>query len=146
MKYFTGKMKQITLVISLLVVLMACKKEAPEVMLDETVTDTAAIKKSMGSFESGPYGNTTGAVQIFKLADGKYQLQLSDFMVSNGPDLKVYLSKEIMPVNFINLGDLKSTNGNQLYEIPMLTNLSEYKYACIHCKAYNHLFGYALLK
>ncbi|CAN5674802.1 DM13 domain-containing protein [soil metagenome] len=133
-------------IITLLLITAACKKEAATTRLDEMVMDTAAAKTFSGSFENGPYGTTMGMAQIFQLPDGKLQLQLSAFNVNNGPDLKVYLSKEIMPVNFINLGDLKSTNGNQVYDIEGNVDLKVYKYACIHCKSYNHLFGYALLK
>ena len=77
---------------------------------------------------------------------GKYQLELKDFSVTNGPDLHVYLSKEIMPVHFIDLGKLKSTMGNQLYEVPGMPDFTEYKYALIHCQQYNVLFGSSELK
>jgi hypothetical protein len=70
----------------------------------------------------------------------------SSFSSSNGPDLKVYLSKEIQPINFVNLGSLKSTNGSQLYNIPTGIDFAQYKYALIHCQQYNHLFGSAELK
>ena len=60
---------------------------------------------------------------------------------SNGPDLKVYLSKELQPVNFINLGALKSVNGNQVYDVTGMPDIMEYKYALVHCQAFNHLFG-----
>lgn len=114
-------------------------------MLDEMVADTAVLKLK-GSFENGPSGVVMGNALVYKLPDGKYQLQLMDFNSSNGPDLKVYLSKEVMPVTFINLGSLKSTNGNQVYNIPEMPDFAQYKYASIHCEEYNHLFGYALLK
>lgn len=65
---------------------------------------------------------------------------------SNGPDLKVYLSKELQPVNFINLGALKSVNGNQVYGVTGMPDIMEYKYALVHCQAFNHLFGSAELK
>lgn len=135
---------------------LACKKEqlAPTVPLNEMVvdttvnggrTDTTTILKFSGSFVSGPYGNTSGKAEIYKTANG-FVLQLSNFNVSNGPDLHVFLSKEAMPVNFIELGALKSTNGNQVYSIPNQPDFTTYKYISIHCVAYNHLFGSALLK
>jgi len=71
---------------------------------------------------------------------------LENFSSSNGPDLKVYLSKEKQPVNFVNLGSLKSTSGNQLYAIPSSVNVMDYNFALIHCQQYNHLFGFAQLK
>jgi hypothetical protein len=139
-------MKTWILVFGCLLALASCKKETPTTMLDEMIGDTAAVVKFTGRFENGPYGTVMGTAHILKLHDGKFQLQLKDFNSSNGPDLKVYLSKERMPVNFINLGDLKSTNGNQLYDILNMVDVAEYKYVCVHCKAFNHLFGSALLQ
>jgi hypothetical protein len=86
----------------------------------------------------------SGSVMVYQ-ANGKLQLKLSGFSTTNGPDLKVYLSKEIQPVNFIKLGDLKSTSGNQVYDITGIPDFSQYRYALIHCEQYNHLFGSAEL-
>jgi hypothetical protein len=66
--------------------------------------------------------------------------------ISNGPQLHVYISKEVQPVNFIDLGPLQSTMGNQLYNIPGKPDFSVYKYALVHCKKFNHLFGSAKLQ
>ena len=121
----------------------ACKKEqlAPETPINEMVAPTSMVVKS-GQFMSGPYGTVTGAARIVK-SDSGTEVLLDSLMSSNGPDLYVYLSKEIMPVNFISLGKLKSTMGSQLYAVPANTNFAEYKYICVHCQQYNHLFGYA---
>jgi len=51
-----------------------------------------------------------------------------------------------MPITFIDLGELKSTKGNQVYSIAGMPDFTDYKYISIHCVAYNHLFGSALLK
>ncbi|MBL7841151.1 MAG: DM13 domain-containing protein [Cyclobacteriaceae bacterium] len=121
---------------------------------DETLTSTKAINEMTdpdavlqysGAFTSGPYGTVTGTAQIFKRIDDTFDLKLEMFNTSNGPDLYVYLSKEAMPINFISLGKLKSTNGSQVYAITGSPDFNEYKYISIHCKAYNHLFGFALL-
>ena len=53
---------------------------------------------------------------------------------------------ERLPVNFIDLGKLRSTAGNQLYEIKGAPDLSVYQCVLIHCQQYNHLFGSAELK
>lgn len=91
------------------------------------------------------WGTVSGQARIY-LKNGKYILALENFVTSNGPDLKVYLSKDKGPIEFIKLSDLKSTNGNQLYDIPAMPDFIEYKYALIHCERYNHLFGSALLQ
>lgn len=115
---------------------------APTVPIDD-MTDDAAVLIYQGSFVNGPYGNVMGAAKVFKNEDNTFEVKLDEFNTSNGPDLYVYLSQEAMPVNFISLGKLRSTNGNQIYSIPDSPDFSVYKFICIHCKEYNHLFGYA---
>jgi hypothetical protein len=125
---------------------MGCVKEkTPETPLDEMLPAQSSGKLYSGDFVNGPYGRVSGKAHIVKDSSGVLKLQLEGLMSSNGPDLKVYLSKEIQPVNFINLGVLKSVNGTQLYDISGMPDFMEYKYALIHCQAYNHLFGSALL-
>ena len=75
-----------------------------------------------------------------------HMLQLENVSISNGPDLHVYISKEVIPVNYIDLGRLQSISGNQVYQIPGDPDFTKYKYALIHCQRYNHLFGSAELR
>lgn len=89
--------------------------------------------------------NITGQAKI-SLDSGRHVLLLDSFSVSSGPDLKVYLSREYPPVNFINLGALQRNSGSQLYPIPAGVDFTAYSYVLIHCQQYNHLFGYAALK
>lgn len=130
----------------LLFLVTACTKQngSPTSPVNE-MPDTTAVQTHAGSFVKGPYGTVSGMVAIFQ-QNGKYSLALQDIMISNGPDLHVYLSKEIQPVNFIDLGKIRSTMGNQLYVISGTPDLMQYKYALIHCQQYDHLFGSAELK
>ncbi len=138
-------MQKVILPVCIICLLVACKKETTSTMQLNEMVDTTAIVQLKGSFMNGPWGSVSGNAKIIK-QNTTYQLQLDTFMSSNGPDLKVYLSKEVQPVNFVNLGSLKSTNGTQLYNIPAGVNFNEYKYALVHCQQYNHLFGSAELK
>lgn len=144
-------MKRITLIFLLAgFSFAACTKNnaTPETRLDEKIPVDAADSSNLkytGGFINGPYGAVTGTCRLY-LQNGKYVLALENISVSNGPDLHVYLSKEVQPVNFIDLGKLKSTNGTQVYEIAGQPDFSSYKYALIHCQQYNHLFGSAELK
>lgn len=131
--------------IVLLVALAACKKNnTPAIILDEMV-DSSAVPVNTGVFYNGPYGNVSGVAKIF-LTGSVYELKLMNFSSSNGPDLRVYLSKEKNPVNYIDLGPLRATGGNQVYPIAGMPDFSQYKYALVHCRQYNHLFGWALLQ
>ena len=125
----------------------ACKKDTdgPTTVLNE-MPSAEVISQNVGYFMNGPYGAVSGKAQVLKITEGNYEIVLDSFMSSNGPDLYVYLSKETMPVNFIEAGKLKSTNGRQVYQLSTTADISPYKYVCIHCKAYNHLFGSALIK
>jgi hypothetical protein len=138
-------MKILTAVVAI-VLFASCKKESTATLALNEMADTSAVVKSKGSFMNGPWGAVSGNAKIL-FKNNAYQLQLdSSFVSSNGPDLKVYISQEIQPVNFVNLGSLKTTNGSQLYNIPAAVDISLYKYALIHCQQYNHLFGSAELK
>ena len=95
----------------------ACKKEAdaPTTILNEM--PSAEVKsQNVGYFMNGPYGQVSGKAQVLKITEGNFEIVLDSFTSSNGPDLYVYLSKETMPVNFIEAGKLKSTNGKQVYQ------------------------------
>ena len=125
----------------------SCTKEnTPTINLMEK-PDTTAMLKLTGNFQTGPYGsNAKGSANIY-VKDSMLSLVFDSlFLINNGPALHVYLSKEKQPVNFIDLGDLKSTNGGQIYNIAGMPDFVQYKYALVHCKAYDHLFSYAELK
>jgi len=129
---------------------LSCSKQnqTPEARLNEKLDSAgnAAWLQYAGRFINGPYGSAMGSAKIYQLGNTQFILALDSITISNGPDLHVYLSKEVQPLNFIDLGRLKSTNGNQLYEISGMPDFSAYKYALIHCQQYNHLFGSAALK
>jgi hypothetical protein len=141
-----NQMKTQFLLIVMLLAFTACKKErTPKIVLDEKVDLTMAMQNAVGTFANGPYGAVSGSAKIYKVGN-ENQLALENFSSSNGPDLKVYLSKEKEPQIFVNLGDLKAIGGNQIYPIPAGINVTEYKYALIYCKRFSHLFGFAQLK
>ena len=128
------------------VVLMSCvKNNTPEIPLNNTVDTTMAMQQQKGVFMNGPYGSVSGRAIIYN-QNGRLILALQDMRISNGPQLHVYLSKEVQPVNFLDLGPLQSTLGNQVYNISGPVDFNEYRYALVHCKKYNHLFGSAALQ
>lgn len=129
------------------IIAISCNKEATtnSTALNEMVdaSATLVVNTVPGIFVT--YGeNVSGVAKLF-VKDAKYTLALENFTTNNGPDLHVYLSKEIQPINFIDLGKLKSTMGNQVYLISGTPDFKQYKYALIHCQQYNHLFGSAEL-
>lgn len=144
-------MKSIFILVIACTLMASCTRQASTVPVNDPIippnsTDSlsAGVLRYEASFKNGPYGTVTGAARIYE-SNGKWELRLVNFKTSNGPDLKVYLSKEVQPLNFIKLGDLKSTSGNLVYPIINKPDFKEYKYALIHCEQFNHLFGSAEL-
>jgi hypothetical protein len=73
-------------------------------------------------------------------------LKLHTFSTTKGPDLFVWLATSADGKNYINLGELASPIGNQIYKIPKGTDLKKYSHVLIWCKQYGVLFGEAVLK
>lgn len=130
--------------ITTMVLLIGCVKSNTSANPLDQAPDPASVVKFNGLFLNGPYGSVSGMASIYQTPGG-YQLLLENLSSSNGPDLHVYLSKEIQPVNYFDLGRLQSTNGNQVYPVPGSPDFSQYKYVLVHCQRFNHLFGSAEL-
>jgi peptide methionine sulfoxide reductase msrA/msrB len=84
----------------------------------------------------------TGTVRLIE-HEGKKTLRYENFKTINGPDLFVYLSSDLKATKFVNLGELKATEGDINYEIPPTTDLSLFKYVLVWCKQFGVLFNYA---
>ena len=141
-------MKSLTVLVLTILLLTSCKKEnetsaVPGMDTIDTVGQTILLT---GTFSNGPWGTVSGQARVLRSANGAFTLALQNVNISSGPDLHVYLSKEVQPINFIDLGLLRSTSGNQLYTISGSPDFSQYKYALIHCQKFDHLFGSALLQ
>lgn len=104
---------------------------------------------AMGTFRDLEHA-TSGRAEILELADGRLFLRLEDLDTSNGPDLRVYLSE--IPASddwhaygerFIDLGGLKGNRGDQNYEIPAGTDLSQIESAVVWCRRFTVGFGVA---
>jgi Electron transfer DM13 len=127
-------------------ILISCKKDnagMPNPV--ENIVDSSAQLAFRGVFANGPWGTTSGTVKIYRQLN-QLSLVLDSFTVSSGPDLHVYLSKEQQPLNFIDLGVLRSTAGRQVYNITGMPDFMEYRFGLIHCQQFDHLFGSALLQ
>jgi hypothetical protein len=82
-----------------------------------------------------------GIAKVIPIEDGGNVLRLEDLVVTNGPDLYVYLSTDKSASDFVNLGRLKANIGNQNYPIPSGTDMTKYDTALIWCRAFSVLFG-----
>jgi hypothetical protein len=108
-----------------------------------------------GTFH-GKVHKTSGRAMIYKEADGRLVLRLTNFKTSNGPDVHVVLiaAKDAADdVNFLKnstekleLGSLKGNEGDQNYDIPAGTDLDKFQTVSIYCERFNANFGAAPLK
>ena len=94
-----------------------------------------------------------GLAEVLKTADGTYLLRLSDFQVTNGPDLKVWLvtadnptaSRDVSAGEWLSLGPLKGNIGDQIYPIPEDAEIDRYRSVVIWCERFSVLFSPAPL-
>jgi len=138
-------MKKI-LIIFIIALLSSCKEEdaTPTAPInDDFDTTTATVLKS-GTL-AGIGHTVSGTVTIYKSASSK-TVVLDPFSSQNGPDLKVYLSKDINASSYISLGALKSTSGKQSYEIPGNPDVTDYNYVMVWCEQFTVVFGRAEIK
>jgi hypothetical protein len=132
-------MKKFIFILPLLLLLFSCEVEGD---LTRHVELTSPIPENTPPIATGNFMPTsgikvTGSAKIY-LNGNQSEVRLEDFSISSGPDLKVYLSKNDTPTDFVNLGNLTSAT---VYTIPTQVNVSSYKYVLIHCQQYSHLFA-----
>lgn len=125
-----------------IVLLHACGKiETEDDGVTVTITDGQKILK--GSFQNGAHP-TSGEVFVFE-ESGSKKLGFTNFKTDNGPDLRVYLAKDLNAKEFIQVaGEVK--NGNYSIALPSSADPTTQKYVLIWCKAFSVLFGSAELK
>ena len=136
-------MKTKLLLLPIVALLFSCEVEG-EFTKDEirsTTLATSSELKYVGVFSPTSGITVSGGPKVYQ-SGSLYQLKLDGFNISDGPDLKVYLSTSDTPTQFVNLGNLVPT---AVYSIPPQVDLNVYKYVLIHCQQYNHLFAVALL-
>ena len=128
--------------------------------MDDTATEpmmpamSAAMVLSMGNFrDADSFHKGSGTATVYQLEDGSHVLRFEDFRVTNGPDLRVLLSKasdiadkgEFQQYEYVELDRLKGNIGNQNYVIPADLDVSEYGSVVIYCKPFQVLFSVAPL-
>ena len=86
-----------------------------------------------------------GRALLLQTQDQKI-LRFEDFETINGPELHIYLSRDLTNNDFIDLGEIKATKGNVNYELPPETDTSKYSNVLVWCKPFGVLFSYAQLQ
>lgn len=136
-------MKKIITVVLVSLLLFSCEEPGKftQVGFNASALTSNAIPRFTGEFQPTSGISVSGNVKLYS-DNGIWKLQLENFSISEGPDLKVYLSKTPNPEDFITLGNLTSAT---VYAVPNSIDWNQYKYVLIHCQQYNHLFAIAEL-
>lgn len=109
--------------------------------------DLGLMPRGKGAFVDLRTGHElSGDAAFLANSSNEYILRFENFSVVNGPDVNVYLSKTAEFRDVIDLGDLKGTQGNINYQVPVNVDPGEYKFVLIWCAKYAVLFGYAEVK
>jgi Electron transfer DM13 len=107
------------------------------------LTNDTLLKSGMFT---GIGGHTaSGTAKVYGL-NGKYYIVFDPYSSQNGPDLKVYLSKDENASAYIRVGKLMATMGKQTYEVPGSPDLAEYPFVHIWCEAFSVEFARAPLQ
>jgi hypothetical protein len=87
--------------------------------------------------------DVAGTASLIEAIDGHIYLRFENFEIINGPDVRVFLAKDIDKEDAIEIGPLKGTHGEFNYVVPESINLDEYSKVLVWSIEYNILFAFA---
>ena len=118
----------------------------PEVEMDDPAPAGEVVAE--GTFRDGDGHSTSGRAQLYRNDDGSYEVRLQNLNTDNGPDLRVYLIRRTsgdIADGHASLGGLKSTRGNQTYDVPSNVDPTQFAGVSVWCRAFSVNFGTAPL-
>lgn len=132
---------------------------ASPLWIDQVVAEGIGAAETTEVLASGTFSDAdaahrgSGTATIYQGSDGRRTLRLTDFEVTNGPDLEVWLvtaenvsaSSDVTDGEWLALGQLKGNIGDQNYDIPADADLSKYRSVVIWCEQFGVLFSPASL-
>ena len=113
---------------------------------------TTATAISSGTFQDADQRHQgAGTATLAETESGDFVLQFTDFSVTPGPDLEVWLvadeapatSAAVLASEWVSLGGIQAHDGAQTYEIPEDVDVSEYGSVVIWCEDFSVLFAVA---
>ena len=125
-----------------------------QVVDEQVIVAEESVVLSQGSFvDADRVHQGMGNARLVQQPGGTVELQFTDFEVTNGPDLKVYLSVHPDPTSasdvtdgkWVSLGALKGNIGNQSYTLPTDLDASQFNSVVIWCEQFGVLFSPAAL-
>ena len=133
---------------------------ASPLWINVTISESAPTTQASAPLRAGTFRDADsvhrgkGTATILEVGDGRRIARLTNFQVTNGPDLEVWLvakrdirsSSDVKGSRYISLGQLKGNIGDQNYDIPANVNIDDYESIVIWCEQFGVLFSAADLK
>lgn len=154
-------MKTLIILIVLVVLVIAWYLFRPEKLLISSKVNEdfpeANSDESRVTFEgnfTGVAHGAQGVATLYNMGDGDQVLRFTDFSVSNGPDVHVYLvaadnpmdSDTVKQSEIYELGPIKGNVGNQNYDLGADVDLNKFTSVVIWCKRFGVNFAVAQLE
>ncbi len=127
-----------------------------DVEVSESITpaETVSVLARGGFADADRSHKGKGIATIFQGVTGERILRFTDFEVTNGPDLQVWLvaapnptsSADVTNGEWVSLGRLKGNIGEQNYDIAGDVDLSKVGSVVIWCEQFSALFSAAPLE
>lgn len=104
--------------------------------------EVSPIQSATAPVVDTPAHPASGFVRLIETG-GKTYVRYEDYKTINGPDIYVYLAKDLDAKEFVDLGKVRATEGNINYEVPAGIDIDAYPYVLTWCKQFGVLFNYA---
>ena len=131
----------------------------PDTVMAETMPAPGAdptfpLILSTGKFQGADsFHKGEGVAAVIDVDGTRRVLRFESFSVTNGPDLRVYLTAHPNPQSqddvtsgaYIELSKLKGNKGNQNYDIPDDIDVDDFNTVLIYCKPFHVVFATAPL-
>ena len=116
-------------------------EDITEMMADAETNEPQVLKT--GEFKGADFfHNAKGTAKIIQTGDESF-LRFESFEVTNGPDLRVYLTTDGDVKNGIQLDKLKGSTGDQNYSLSDDIDVGIYDTVVIYCQPFGVYFGQA---
>ena len=139
-------MKRVLIVIVVIIVLSVGYYGISPLFKNITVADSMPEEVVAETEKRGIIGTkghpASGTVKVIE-ASGETIIRYENFETINGPNLHVYLAKDLDAKEFVDLGSIRGTRGEINYTVPDGIDLNEYKYVMYWCVPFGVLFNYA---
>lgn len=132
---------------------------AGPIWLDVEVSEQVAATQTETRLAEGSFTGADaihqgrGRATVYADKAGNRLLRFTEFDVTNGPDLRLWLvahdnasnTDAVLASEHVSLGRLKGNIGDQNYSLPAGVDLSKYKTVAVWCKQFDVLVASAVL-